>query len=139
MKAKTEPEMNSMLSALLAAFCGLVCGFAPMLVLERFVPVFDNLHLLLFSVYLVFFLSMAFCLGGGLLARRFLHLKRGNNILRLLFVFAGVAISAYWHLYLDPVPVAPALEGGVYFPILLLAAIFLLAWLPFLFVLKKFF
>lgn len=135
MKQKTK--VNNIALSLPVATLGTVCGLIPMFALERTLHLFSNLQLLLFSVYFILFLSMFTCLAASRVLRGIASLPANNGILRLLLLAGGAVISFYWHLYLNPVPVGPAFEAQIYTPLLMFIAILILAWAPFVFLLKK--
>jgi hypothetical protein len=124
-------------TVLLLALGALICGMLPLLAVERLVPLVKSLYVLLLSIYIALFASFCAILAGGWLLRHFSRLVAGRSVLRVLLLVDAVIVTGYWHYNLNPMPVKPLLAGGMHIPLLTLGLVMLLAWVPFLFVLKK--
>lgn len=130
-------EAAQSLIMLLLALAGLILGLVPQLLLYFSLERINNLFVLLFSVYSVFFVSLAFAALGAAWAARKSDVRPPVPGLRVALVIEAAGLSALWYRLINPFPIGPLLENGQYAALLPLVLVLLAGWFFFLFILKK--
>lgn len=137
MRANPSKGFYDALIFLLLAMGSFVVGLAPLLAAERCLVLVSHLLALLVLVYAVLFVS----LGLLVLAARWIIKSSGLPLvprgLRLALVTEAAALSAIWYRLLNPFPLQPLIANQQYIPAAVLILVLLLAWLFFLFILRK--
>lgn len=134
---KASSGITEILIFLLFALGCLIAGLVPLLAVERCLGLINHLFALFFVVYLSLFLS----LGLLPLAGRFIAKASGLGLapagLNIALLIEAAGLSAVWYKLLNPFPVQPLLANQQYIPAALILLVLLLAWLLFLFILRK--
>lgn len=128
--------IESLIFLLLALGC-LIAGLVPLLAVERCLGLINHLFTLLFVVYLSLFFSLSLLPLAGRLIARASGLGRAPAGLRIALLIEAAGLSAVWYKLLNPFPVQPLLANQQYIPAALILLVLLLAWLLFLFILRK--
>ncbi len=139
MDMQTKVTLARRVSVLLQGMGALLCGLCPLLVLERLIPLFNSLHLLLACVYAALFVALCAVLLCAFYLRKAAGAEYKSWPLKLLLLAGGLGLTVFWQLYLNPVQIGPLLQNSVYSPLLGIAAIIALSWLPFVLIMRKIF
>ncbi|MDL2285731.1 hypothetical protein LJB93_03195 [Desulfovibrio sp. OttesenSCG-928-F07] len=139
MNTQNKARLAAKAIIFLTALGAFICGMAFLMILERLIPLFNNLYILLVCMYTALFIALVIMLAGAHSLAKVAHLSGKNTALRLLLIISGVIATVYWQLYLNPIQISPLLENGAYTPLLTIAAVMLLSWLPYIFVTRKLF
>lgn len=128
--------------AALGLICGLVCGLAPQFVLHVSLGAIHHLFALLFAACAVFIVSLGLLpLGAAWALRPALpgpdRKASPPGWWRTALVVEAAGLTLLWYRSLNPFPVDLLLSQRQYLPVLLVAAVLLLGWLVFLFLLRK--
>lgn len=134
---KSSSSLIESLIFLLLALGSLIAGLAPLLVAERCLGLINHLFVLLFVVYLSLFLSLGLLPVAAKFISRASGLGRTPAGLRIALLIEAAGLSAVWYKLLNPLPVQPLLANQQYIPAALILVVLLLAWLLFLFILRK--
>lgn len=122
---------------LLMALGGFVMGLAPQLLVYFSLGTINHLYLLLFTAYAALFVSLALLPLGAAWVGKVGGARQPVPGLRVALLIEAAGLSALWYRLINPFPAGPLIANQQYLPVLILALVFLLAWLFFLFILKK--
>lgn len=125
------------LTSLPVALGGLIPALTAQVLVYLALPYIHHLGTLLAAVYASLFASLGLLPVGAALMARLGGVRIPPPGLRPLLVILAAALSALWYRLLNPFPLEPLLANGQYLPALGVAGVMALAWLFFLFILKR--